>query len=35
MVAALEARHDELSRKANSHNNQTMWQFISFAAKPQ
>jgi prefoldin subunit 5 len=30
-LLVLEARHEELSRKANSYNNQTTWQFISFA----
>lgn len=30
-VLVLEAKHEELSRKANSYTIQTTWQFISFA----
>lgn len=30
-ILVLEARHEELSRKANSYTMQTTWQFIAFA----
>lgn len=30
-VLVLEAKHEELSRKANSYSMQTTWQFIAFA----